>query len=1229
MDFSFELERYKDSSSLHSKEKKLGEMEFSRGTYQVQIFDLKDQEDYWVFLHFDQYKLRDVFCSCHASCVMCGHSYVAIQSILDEKNCPLHLLFETSFWKILTWHCMLIFGSSVLDLKEKNRGEYVIFSEKESRQFTLKSKSVATQTFLEHILDPERWETDTTSIKFSNFSDEEIDLWRQGRPSEAMRYELSYWADLAKRIFLLEYWGKPYKPFFEKSVALPKTLGFSFEEVELVFPMTQSMWESVLPILNQDYFPLNIYQFHLGMIRSVDYNPHRMCFHLNYQGQDLWKDQMQVFLDNNAYAFGNFLYHPTLGFLNTSWDPLLSSFCIEKENMEAFLDRYGDTMGKNVSSVSIDSYEKKVHYDISFDAHWSLSLKAYVFHKGDLQKKGVQRFGKWVFMPQRGFLKLSDLVELEGALEKNIPQHQVGDFVTCHRFWLKQYPEFFIHLSSLESEISYWVDSSSLCFALTEDEDKTLESKEFGNWVYVKERGFFPKSVSRDLEIFPGLCVLKKEVSPFIEKHKESLESIRNFFSQDCPIQRAGIAIYYDVKGVIVIKPTFKFYPEFEKRPLCFFGDYIYLKGEGFSKIPFSNRLPKRYRKQVRIDPCEQGFFINYELEVLRPHILELDPCLKEPLELDLIIKDFKDLEGQRHVFCFELEYQSEKGRVNVLDLYRALKKGDHLFVCSAGLIDLRQGRFSWLTYLRQEQTFSDKYCILKRQDWYRLQAFETVKNLSELDSFFASKGFEQGLSYQDPDLSDLKGSLRGYQKIGVDWLWFLYQNGLSGLLCDDMGLGKTHMVMGLLAAIAKHICQKKGEKAKFLVICPTSVLYHWQEKLSFYLPDLSVSMFYGKGRCLEKWHKESGVLLSSYGISRRDVAILSPLQFHAAIFDEIHIAKNHHSQIYRVLEKIQAEMKVGMTGTPIENNLRELKALFDLMIPSYLPADTAYRQQFILPIERYGDSKQKHLLQALIKPFVLRRVKEEVLEDLPEKIEEKCYCDLSSEQEEVYQQIIVSLKQGIIRDLEDETAPISYVHIFSILSKLKQLCNHPALLAKDVTNYKGYSSGKWQLFVDLIQQVCESGQKVVIYSQYLSMLDIIEKHLEEQGLGFSSLRGGTQNRSKAMEQFSKDPHCFAFVASLHAAGVGIDLTAASVVIHYDRWWNLAKENQATDRVHRIGQNRGVQVFKLICKGTLEEKIDQIISKKSKLIDEVITKDDVSCAKQFNRQELLDILRYH
>lgn len=433
------------------------------------------------------------------------------------------------------------------------------------------------------------------------------------------------------------------------------------------------------------------------------------------------------------------------------------------------------------------------------------------------------------------------------------------------------------------------------------------------------------------------------------------------------------------------------------------------------------------------------------------------------------------------------------------------------------------------------------------------------------------------------PSPAALGIDLYAYQRTGYEWLWLLQQNGFGGLLCDDMGLGKTHQAIALIRALTH-----ADPSLSVLVVCPTSLIDHWREKLALYIPGVPVT-------------------LTTYGLVRSRFEQFRGKRFDLVVLDEMQTIKNADTATHHALRGIEKRIAVGLTGTPIENHEGELKVLLDFVVPGYLPKHV----------------EDRGTLQRLVRPFVLRRTKAQVLTQLPPKIVDKRYCELTTEQRALYRRVLQSRAYELRRQLRSGES-VSYVHIFAALNYLKQICNHPASagggFGADVP------SGKWDLFVDLIGECMTSGLKVVVFSQYLQMLAMIEDHLFRNDIGYASIKGGTKERGAEIARFRDDPDCRVFTASLRAGGLGIDLTSASVVIHYDRWWNQAREDQATDRVHRLGQNKGVQVIKLISRNTIEEKIDELIARKGELATELIRPDDPSLVKQFTREELDELL---
>ncbi len=324
----------------------------------------------------------------------------------------------------------------------------------------------------------------------------------------------------------------------------------------------------------------------------------------------------------------------------------------------------------------------------------------------------------------------------------------------------------------------------------------------------------------------------------------------------------------------------------------------------------------------------------------------------------------------------------------------------------------------------------------------------------------------------------------------------------------------------------------------------------------------------------------------------------------------------------------LNASMKVGLTGTPIENRVEDLKALFDLVLPGYLGSD----EDFARTYGNNGGASETRLkaLRKITSPFVLRRLKEAVLDELPEKIEDIRTCRLSEDQVKLYRDAIEARGARLVERLHNEGERLPYIHVFALLALLKRICDHPALVldkGREKDSVEKYASGKWELFQELLFESLDSGQKVVVFTQFLGMIEMMECLLSCLDVGFATLTGASRRRGEIIRRFNEEAECCVFLGSLKAGGTGIDLMAGSVVIHYDRWWNAAREDQATDRVHRIGQKKAVQVFKLVTEGTLEEKISAIIDRKRKLMNAVVQTDDPHLTKLFTREELIDLLQ--
>jgi SNF2 family DNA or RNA helicase len=1200
---------------------------FSKGTYQVEIFDDNEQASYFPFIQFDaQGIIQDAFCTCVQE-KQCLHLAAAYLAIFRGSKETLEKRYEKSFWKAFCFYLSLRIGFTDKVLKKEKKGHYLFLSKTHKKLFELQLLSDAAIEKFNNSLNSSKIDQEAVPLKFSQISEEELFQWKKGQASHEINFELSFWSDLAKWLAFLQDNNHPYKiTFLEEKVSPPNQITITFDGLLIIEAyISEAKWPQLIPTLNTVKMHLSVLGNVEEKIQSIKYDEIKKEFHVQAKenGRSLEK--------NAGYKVGQYIYIENVGFKPLIPDPLLEKKNIQSHEIGNILSEYTETFEKSLEDIKVFKYPTLANYRLFFDKKERLHIITYVHSLDETEDEKSEFFPPWYYVSGKGFYFLEDA--LFDTKEKVIEKEHISDFIHSHRVWLNDKKGFETHFGTLQSRFKYQVTKEKelefyLKIELPKGSGKTID---FGDWLYIQNRGFYLKRESgRPLSIRPGLQLAESEVPDFIKEHEVELENIQHFFSDSCPIKKTTLSIQV-IDENIFLCPKVHFQEGYTAKDVLYFDQYVFVLGEGFSKLPFSARLPERYSKERKIPQSQENYFLNYELEKLSPYISNLDKKLKKPKRLKLNLKKLKKKKRKNKVFWLvDLKFKSELGEVSLSDVWQKIHENKQYFFSSAGLINLLDARFRWLIELSSRKISTETQLLkLTTLEWLRLCIFEDIsptraqnKDAQEMRKYLKEISALQTERLLDTHL--LQAKLRPYQEIGVQWLWFLYAHGLSGILCDDMGLGKTHQTMALLASVMNEDTEGMN---KYMVICPTSVIYHWEDLIKRFLPKMRVLTYYGVERTLESFEETYDLLLTSYGILRQKNENLKSYKFEVVVFDELQIAKNPQSQTHKSCKQIKANMRLGLTGTPIENYLSELKALFDVVLPNYLPAMSAFRDMFINPIERNQDPEKKKVLSKIIKPFILRRKKRDVLFDLPEKMEEVAYCQLSEEQQKIYDETLRQNKHELLSTLENEAEPVPYLHIFSMLSKLKQICNHPSLFLKDPKSYKNHNSGKWDLFVELLNEAIESGQKLVVFSQYLDMLTIIEQHLKEKNISFAFIKGATKKRHDQIRKFQEDPKCSVFVASLLAAGVGIDLTAGSVVIHYDRWWNPAKENQATDRVHRIGQNRGVQVFKLVTKNTLEEDIHSLIERKLGLTEELLGKDDSDQIKKLSREELLEIFR--
>ena len=462
------------------------------------------------------------------------------------------------------------------------------------------------------------------------------------------------------------------------------------------------------------------------------------------------------------------------------------------------------------------------------------------------------------------------------------------------------------------------------------------------------------------------------------------------------------------------------------------------------------------------------------------------------------------------------------------------------------------------------------------------------------------------------------EGQLREYQKRGVSWLSYLESLGLNGCLADDMGLGKTVQVIArLLQEEEQAAAEEIASLPPTLLIAPTSVVGNWYREIDKFAPHLKASVHHGSDRAKDKKRfkaicKAHHLLITSFSLARRDAELIGSVDWHRIVLDEAQNIKNPKAAQTKAILKFSSQHRLALTGTPIENRLLDLWSIFNFLNPGYLGKESQFRKSFELPIQKNNDRKQAAVLKKLVEPFILRRVKtdEAIIKDLPSKVEQKLYCNLTKEQ--------ASLYEATVRDVEKQLAQAEGIQrkglILSTLMKLKQICNHPAQFLQDGSDFTTRRSHKLSRLSDMVAEAVADGDSLLVFTQFKEIGDALEKYLHRtRHYNTYYLHGGTsrKKRDKMMSEFqSVETSPSVFILSLKAGGVGITLTKANHVFHFDRWWNPAVEDQATDRAFRIGQKKNVFVHKFVSIGTLEERIDQMIEDKKKLAGSIVGADE-------------------
>lgn len=619
---------------------------------------------------------------------------------------------------------------------------------------------------------------------------------------------------------------------------------------------------------------------------------------------------------------------------------------------------------------------------------------------------------------------------------------------------------------------------------------------------------------------------------------------------------------------------------------------------------------------------------------------------------------DWKLSEGMQRFFCFDQSkiclHFSEGERPGAV-LCQLSASGPLAGLDVSKILDAARMRRSYIELSSSEKGgFGKKLLILPQEEiealslliedfaipsfrngkWslpvWTVVGIEDGETIAEQVTITCSRGIKElQKTLSDPKIegrqplpSRFKGVLHPYQHDGIQWLRRLREFGLGGILADDMGLGKTVQAICALAEIHR----SHGKVSPSLIVCPTSLVDNWKEELNRFEPELSVVTFVGApGERRKLLNQRSGVdvFVTSYGLIQRDLELFEPLSFSYVILDEAQAIKNRETRNARSVKRLNADYRLVLTGTPLENSLEDLWSLFDFLMPGFLGSHDRFIQAYMRPQSRAED-RAFDSLKKRVAPFVLRRMKQDVLDDLPSISHIVYHCYLHDEQQSMYQAAAKRAKEELLDLVERQGFDKARLHVLATLTRLKQICCHPSLVGKQ--DEASIRSAKYEMLQDLLEILIGSGHKTVVFSQYTKMLGIIKDDFVQKAIPHLYLDGSTKNRLSLVKQFNEDPSIPVFLVSLRAGGNGLNLVGADSVVHYDMWWNPAVENQATDRVWRMGQKLKVSSYKLITKGTIEEKIIELQEKKKDLISGIVESDEDVLSK-LTWEDVLGLLK--
>lgn len=521
-------------------------------------------------------------------------------------------------------------------------------------------------------------------------------------------------------------------------------------------------------------------------------------------------------------------------------------------------------------------------------------------------------------------------------------------------------------------------------------------------------------------------------------------------------------------------------------------------------------------------------------------------------------------------------------------------------------LFRVGEGRADKLKLSRYHLSVIDELYEARNPEELTIQLEEKYERIKEFDKI-----------KEIPAPENLQPILRPYQVAGFQWLNYLHEVSWGGILADDMGLGKTVQALSFL----QHFYEKNEGEMMALVVCPTTLIYNWENEIKKFTPSLEYYIHHGplRSRQLDELLKHH-VIITTYGTLRSDIKLFTQMKLDYVILDESQAIKNPTSKVTRAASLLHARNRLCMSGTPLQNNTFDIYAQMNFLNPGMLGSVEFFRQEFAIPIDKFGEQEQKEHLKKVLYPFILRRTKEQVAKDLPDKTETVLFCEMEDEQRQIYDAYRNDFRAKIMGTIEEQGIGKSQLTILQGLMKLRQICDSPAILNEE-EKFPNHSIKLEELTREITENI--GNHKALVFSQFLGMLALIREKLTELGVKYEYFDGSTSapDREKAIQAFQNDEETRVFLISLKAGGVGLNLTAADYVYIVDPWWNPAVEQQAIDRTHRIGQTKNIFAYRMICKDTIEDKIMQLQEKKRALAKELIA-DDTSFVKALSKEDV-------